>query len=200
MLNSGQSPALRWNWSISLRTCLFAAAGLIALQALALLAMGLPAVCRCGTVALWHGNPSGPETSQHIADWYTYTHVIHGFGFYLLLWLAAPRMSFGVRLAIAIGLEAGWEIIENTPFVMDRYRQSALARGYFGDSIINSVFDTLAAAFGFVLARQLPVWSIVALAITTELFAGYMIRDNLTLNIIQLIYPTGAISDWQAGG
>jgi hypothetical protein len=149
---------------------------------------------------LWHGSPSGPETSQHVADWYTYTHIIHGFGLYLLLWLLAPRASFGLRLALAIGLEAGWEVIENTPFVMDRYRDLALAHGYFGDSVINSVADTLAAAFGFVLARLLPVWSIVAIAIAMELFAGYMIHDNLTLNIIQLVYPSEAISRWQAGG
>ena len=195
-----QSPALNWSERTSLSTWLLIGSAVIVLQALALLAMGLPAICRCGTVELWHGNPSGPETSQHLIDWYTYTHVIHGFGFYLLLWLVAPRMPFGPRLALAIGLEAGWEIIENTPFVMDRYRQSALARGYFGDSVINSVADTLAAAFGFVLARRLPVWSIVALAIAMELFALYIIRDNLTLNIIQLIHPSDALSRWQAGG
>lgn len=176
------------------------AAGLVAVQALALLAMGLPAMCKCGYIALWHGNPSGPETSQHLVDWYTYTHVLHGIIFYLLLWLIAPRSSFGLRFAIAIGLEASWEIIENTPLVMERYRQSALARGYFGDSVVNSVFDTAAAAFGFVLARKLPVLVVVVLVIMSELFAGYMIRDNLTLNIIQLIYPSKTISKWQAGG
>lgn len=199
MLTSWQAPVLNWSERISFRTYLLVGAGFIALQALALLAMGLPAICTCGYIELWHGNPSGPETSQHLTDWYTYTHVIHGFGFYLLLWLLAPRSSFGLRLVLAIGLEAGWEIVENTPFVMERYRESALARGYYGDSVINSVFDTLAVTFGFVLARLLPVGLIVALAITMELFAGYMIHDNLTLNIIQLIYPNHAISDWQAG-
>ncbi len=193
-------PALRrFKWT-SLGVCVLIAAALIVLQVLVLLAMDLPEICRCGYVALWHGNPSGPETSQHLIDWYTYTHVIHGFGFYLLLWLVAPRLSFGPRLAIAIGLEVSWEIIENTPFIMERYRQSALARGYFGDSVINSVADTLAAAFGFVLARRLPVSWILALVAAMELFAAYMIRDNLTLNVIQLIYPSGLISRWQAGG
>jgi hypothetical protein len=109
-------------------------------------------------------------------------------------------MSFHLRFVLAIGLEAGWEIIENSPLIMDRYRQSALAQGYFGDSVINFVSDTLAAVLGFVLARTLPVWSIVALAIAMELFTGYMIHDNLTLNIIQLIHPSDAISRWQAGG
>jgi hypothetical protein len=176
------------------------AAGLIALQAAALLAMGHPAICTCGRIDLWHGNPSGPETSQHLTDWYTYTHVVHGFGFYLLLWLIAPRMPFLWRLVIAIGLEAGWEVIENTPFIMDRYRQSALARGYFGDSVVNSVVDTLAAALGFTLARVLPVWVSVAFVVGLELFAAYMIRDNLILNIIQLIHPSEVISRWQTGG
>jgi hypothetical protein len=176
------------------------AAGLIALQAAALLAMDHPAICTCGRIDLWHGNPSGPETSQHLTDWYTYTHVVHGFGFYLLLWLIAPRMPFLWRLVIAIGLEAGWEVIENTPFIMDRYRQSALARGYFGDSVINSVVDTLAAVVGFVLARILPVWLSVALVVGLELFAAHMIRDNLILNIIQLIHPSEVISRWQTGG
>jgi hypothetical protein len=199
-LSAWQTPVLRWSARISIKTGLLIGAGFIALQALALLAMGLPAFCTCGYVELWHANPSGPETSQHLTDWYTYTHVIHGFGFYLLLRLLAPRMSFGLLLALAVGLEAGWEIVENTPFVMDRYRQSALARGYFGDSVINSVADTLAAGLGVVLARRLPVWSIVALVVAMELFALYMIRDNLTLNIIQLIYPSDAISKWQAGG
>jgi hypothetical protein len=192
--------ALKWHQRISLRTILLTIVVIVAGQALVLLAFGLPAICKCGYVALWHGNPSGPETSQHLMDWYTYTHVIHGFGFYLLLWLIAPRMSFGLRLAIATGLEAGWEVIENTSFIMERYRQSALARGYFGDSIVNSVSDTLAAMLGFVLARQLPIWSTVALAIVMELFAAYMIHDNLTLNIIQLIHPNGVVSLWQAGG
>ena len=165
-----------------------------------LLAMGHPAICTCGRIDLWHGNPSSPETSQHLTDWYTYTHVVHGFAFYLLLRLAAPRMPLVWRLIIAIGLEAGWEVIENTPFIMDRYRQSALARGYFGDSVINSVADTLAAVVGFALARVLPVWLTVSLVFGMELFAVYMIRDNLVLNIIQLIRPSQTISHWQMGG
>ena len=105
-----------------------------------------------------------------------------------------------MRLVIAIGLEVSWEIIENTPLVMERYRQSALAAGYFGDSVINSISDTLAATVGFFLARLLPVWSSITLVIAMELFVGTMIRDNLTLNVIQLIHPTAAVSKWQTGG
>jgi hypothetical protein len=172
----------------------------IALQASALVAMGHPWICTCGYVKLWHGTVLSAENSQHLTDWYTFSHIIHGFGFYALLRLIAPRMPMGMRLALAIGLEAGWEVIENTPLVMERYRQSALAQGYFGDSVVNSVCDTLACAFGLALARLLPVWSSIMLILALELFVGYMIRDNLTLNIIQLIYPNGALSHWQAGG
>jgi hypothetical protein len=178
---------------------LLAALAALAIQAVALWAMGLPLICKCGAVDFWHGNPSGPETSQHLTDWYTYTHIIHGFGFYLLLWLIAPRLPFGPRLAIAVGLESAWEVIENTPLVMDRYRQSALARGYFGDSVVNSIFDSLASAVGFVLAQLLPAWQSVVLIVAIELILGYMVRDNLTLNIIQLIYPSELISNWQSG-
>src|SRR5919108_4289593 len=131
--------------SYSLAPWLAVAVTALAIQALALWAMSLPVTCKCGAVDLWHGNPSGPETSQHLTDWYTYTHVLHGFAIYLLLWGIAPRMRFGPRLALAVGLESAWEVIENTPFVVDRYRQLALARGYFGDSVVNSLFDSLAS-------------------------------------------------------
>ena len=182
-----------------LRLWLAAIIGALTIQAFALWVMGLPVICKCGAVALWHGNPSGPETSQHLTDWYTYTHIIHGFAFYFLLWLVAPRLPFGPRLALAIGLESAWEVIENTPLVMDRYRQSALARGYFGDSVVNSLFDTFATAAGVFMARLLPVWQSMLLIGAIELALGYMIRDNLTLNIIQLIYPSELISNWQSG-
>ncbi len=121
-------------------------------------------------------------------------------GFYVLLWLVAPRAPVLLRLVIAIGLEAGWEILENTPFIIDRYRQQALAQGYVGDSILNSLSDTMAAIAGFLLARALPVRASVALVVALELFVAVMIRDNLTLNIIQLIHPVPALSQWQAGG
>ncbi|MDP2620908.1 MAG: DUF2585 domain-containing protein [Hyphomicrobiales bacterium] len=195
-----QVPVPEWSKKLSLRTYVLIAAGLVALQALVLLALGQPAICACGTVRLWHGSVLSAENSQQLTDWYTYSHVIHGFGFYLLLWLVAPRLPVGLRFAIALGLEAGWEVIENTPFIIDRYRETALAQGYVGDSVINSVFDTMAAGLGFALARLLPYWAPIGLAIAMEIFVGFMIRDNLTLNIIQLVWPSEAISAWQAGG
>jgi len=176
------------------------AGGIVLLQVLVLAQMGQPWICACGSIDLWHGNHSGPETSQHLTDWYSFSHVIHGFAFYALLWWLAPGMPMGLRFACAIGIEVAWELVENTPLVMERYRQSALAQGYFGDSIVNSVADTLAAALGFLLARALPVWVSLALVAGAELFVGFMIRDNLTLNIVQLLYPNEALSAWQTGG
>ncbi|MDX2156491.1 MAG: DUF2585 family protein [Hyphomicrobiaceae bacterium] len=172
---------------------------LLALQAVALLAIGSPAICRCGYVSLWYANPSGSETSQHLLDWYSYTHVLHGFAFYYLIRLLAPGWSVAAVLVAAIALEAGWEVLENTPLIIDRYRQSAVARGYYGDSVVNSVADTLAAAAGVGLALRLPVAIIVLLAAGSEVFAGYMIRDSLVLNIAQLVYPSEALSRWQMG-
>jgi hypothetical protein len=185
---------------IPVRTLLAIAAALVVLQAVVLFLMGQPPICTCGRIDLWHGDPSGPETSQHLTDWYTLTHVVHGFAFYVLLWLMASRWSFGLRFLVALGLEVGWEVLENTPMIIDRYREQALAEGYFGDSIVNSIGDTLATVLGFVLARIMPVWSSVVLVIGIELSLAFMIRDNLALNIIQLIVPIEAISRWQLGG
>ncbi len=173
--------------------------GVVVAQALILAAMGSPAICKCGHIALWYANPAGPETSQQITDWYTPSHVIHGVLFYWLLWLVAPRLPVGLRLAAAVGIEVGWEILENTPLIIERYRQSALAQGYFGDSILNSVSDTIAAVLGFLLAWRLPVIVTVGLVIAAEAFTGYMIRDNLLLNIVQLLAPNETLSRWQMG-
>jgi hypothetical protein len=191
--------AVRWNDRRTLSMGLLIAAILVAVQSGALTVMGQPPICTCGTVKLWHGVVDSAENSQHLTDWYTFSHLLHGFLFYLLLWLVAPRWPVALRLACAVGLEAGWEIFENTPFVIERYRQSALAHGYSGDSVVNSICDTLAMATGFVLASVLPRSATIALAVALELFAGLMIRDNLTLNIIQLVHPSDAISRWQTG-
>ena len=147
-------------------------AALVVGQALILAAMGSPPIWKCGFIALCYGNPSGPETSQHITDWYTPSHVIHGVIFYAVLRYLAPGFPIGARLAVAVGIEIGWEILENTPLIIDRYRQSALAQGYVGDSILNSVCDTGAAMLGFVLAWKLPVRVMVALVIAAGVFTG----------------------------
>ena len=179
--------------------CILIIAGILAVQSLVLASMGRLLICACGEVKLWYPNAAGPETSQHLTDWYTFSHFIHGLIFYFFLWLVVPRAPFWVRLGLAVGLEAVWEIVENTPMIIDRYRQSALAEGYFGDSVVNSLADTVAAILGFLFARIVLVWVSVMLLVALEVFVAYMIRDNLTLNIIQLIYPTEAISRWQVG-
>ena len=173
------------------------ALGLVAVQALVLYLFGQPPICTCNEVKLWEGVVLSSGNSQHLTDWYTFSHIIHGLIFYFGLRYFFPRMEVWKRLFFAVGIEVAWEIIENTPMVINHYREQALAQGYTGDSIINSIFDTLAMIGGFILARRFPVWTVVILALALEIFVGYMIRDNLTLNVLNLIYQFPSIAVWQ---
>jgi hypothetical protein len=194
-LNNTTSNWDRWLW--------FAPPLILAITLGVLYAMGRPLICTCGTVELWHGAINSAEDSQHIADWYSFSHVIHGFLFYLALWLCAHKINWlkptWSRFTMAVLLESAWEVLENTPLIINRYREATIALGYNGDSILNSTSDILFMSLGFVLAMRFPVWLTICIALALEVTTAILIRDNLTLNILMLVFPVDAVHQWQGG-
>ena len=176
------------------------AVAILATAAAILLAMGRNPICTCGSVGLWVGTRDSAKTSQMLADWYSLSHVVHGLLFYAALWLVARRWPVERRFLIALLIEAAWEVAENTPMVIDRYRATTAALGYSGDSVINSLSDIMMMALGFLAARKLPPWAAALLLIALEIIPLFAIRDNLTLNVWALIAPSPALQAWQAGG
>lgn len=173
---------------------------LIAVQVGVLLLLGQPAICTCAYVKLWEGDVLSSGASQHLSDWYTFSHIIHGFLFYLFIKLVFPKIPVAQRLLMALGIEIGWEILENSPMIINAYRQQALSQGYVGDSILNSVSDTLAMALGFFLAWRWPPWATVLIAVALEVWVALIVRDNLTLNVLNFIHQFDFITQWQSHG
>lgn len=162
--------------------------------------MGRPWWCVRGDLAPWSSEVASAHNSQHLVDPYTLTHVLHGLGFYAILWaLAGGRLSPRQRFLLAMGIEAAWEIFENTDFVIQRYREATISLDYFGDSVINSLGDILACACGYALAAGLPLWGSLATFAGVELLLILWIRDSLLLNILMLLWPVEAIKTWQGG-
>ena len=171
---------------------------LIAMSAI-LFIMGREPICTCGYIKLWHGIVISSENSQHIFDWYTFTHIAHGLILYAIISFVRPKLSIGKKILIALAFESAWEILENTDMVINRYRAATISLDYYGDSMVNSLGDAAAMLAGFWFAAKQYIWLSILLFIIIEAALGIIIRDNLTLNIIMLINPLDAIKIWQSG-
>ncbi len=175
----------------------------VAVTILILKVMGRPFISNSGTVKLWHAEVVSSDNSQHLSDWYSFSHIVHGFLLFFLLWLISKKIpqirKFSVGFFIAVVMESIWEVIENTDFIINRYREATIALDYFGDSITNSTADILFMSLGFMIASRLSVLASVSFVIASELMLAIVIRDNLALNILMLIYPIDAIKEWQIG-
>lgn len=185
------------------RKAVLATAVVFLASAAILFAMDRPPICECGTVKLWHGVVQSSENSQHLTDWYSPSHFTHGLIMFFLAWLLWDKWRlFGGAparwaLPIAVVVEAAWEIVENTPMVIDRYREVTISWGYAGDSMVNSLADIGWMTAGFLVAGRIPWQASLAIALFFEAFTAWAIRDNLTLNVLMLFWPLEAVRQWQ---
>ncbi|MGI3184457.1 DUF2585 family protein [Nioella aestuarii] len=180
------------------RTLLHWATGLgLPAIGLTLWVWGQPIICTCGYVQLWVGSIFSSGNSQHVADWYTLSHVVHGMLIGLAGWALARRVSFDWIYAFAIFTGVGWEIIEHTNWVLDAFRATTINQGYLGDSVLNAMADFVFMMGGFFLASAIrPLWSLL-LIVVLELTATFVARDSLTLSTLSLVWPIQALDDWQ---
>lgn len=155
--------------------------------------------CECGQIFLWVSGAWSSNTSQHLFDPYSFTHFLHGFLFYWLILLIFPKFSREWQLWIAVAMESGWELIENSSFIIERYRETTAALGYYGDTIFNSFGDVLSCGIGFAVARTLGLTRSLIVFLLIEAVLLFWIRDSLLLNILMLIYPLDSIKHWQTG-
>jgi len=172
----------------------------LALQAIGLSAMGHPWICTCGFVKLWHGDVFSSQNSQQITDWYTFGHVNHGILFLGLSWLMARRASLAFHATVVGFTGLVWEVGENTNLVIERFRAVTMSLDYYGDSVLNSVWDSIFMMGGVMLAWRIPVWASVAIVLGAEVLTTAVVRDGLALNTLMLLYPIEAIKDWQMAG
>lgn len=179
------------------RNALWLSILIVFLGAAALYILGRTPICTCGYIKLWHGVTQSSENSQHLFDFYTFTHITHGLLFYALLYFLLPKLPPRVRFVIVLFVETIWEVFENTDFVINRYRAATISLDYYGDSIINSIGDILAMTVGFYMGYKLPVRYSVIATIVLELALLYFIRDSLALNMLMLVYPIRAVRMWQ---
>ncbi len=182
------------------RWALAGTVAVIALAALVELGLGRSLLGPDGKFGWWDGNIWSSENSQRVLDAYSFSHVIHGILFYALLWLAARRVPVEGRFLIALLAEAGWEVLENSPLIIDRYREATIALGYVGDSVLNSCSDILMMGVGFLIARRAKAPVSAALVVVLEVGCLIWVRDNLTLNVLMLLHPIPAIKAWQTAG
>jgi len=198
---SGSAPKANWlAWVTAHRWAVIASVAMLSLTALIEGWLGRSPLGPDGKFGWWDGNIWSSENSQRVADAYSFSHIAHGILFFGLLWLVARRLPVSYRFLIAVLLEAGWEVLENSPLIINRYREATIALGYVGDSVLNSCSDIAMMALGFWFASRTKTWVSVAAVLAMEVFCLLWVRDNLTLNIIMLIHPIDALKAWQAAG
>ena len=189
-----------WNFFKKYRFVIFSTLLIFAIVGIVEFYSGRSLLGPDGKFGWWESDVWSNENSQRVADAYSFSHIIHGIIFYAFLWLVARKLPMKYRFVIALLMEAGWELLENSPIIINRYREATIALGYVGDSVLNSVCDVGMVAIGFVIARFSRIWVSIAIIIVLEIGCLLWVRDNLTLNVIMLVAPVESIKVWQSEG